>query len=214
MSLLCHSNYIIQMSDQEMLDAGGGVRGIAPGAEPSQDITPTVIKALRDGEHAAYDKVFLRYYNRALGFVSAFVKVREDAEDIVEDIFVSLWVGRERLAPDRNFNLCFYAMVRGAVLGHVNSQDTEEICLEPIPHVGKIDEEFIAAETKRLIGVAVDVMPRERQAVFSMNYNDGLDNAEISRRLKISLPAVEKHLKLALEDIRKTVAAFLAMLSA
>jgi len=55
-------------------------------------------------------------------------------------------------------------------------------------------------------------MSPQRRKVFELNRDEGLSNAEIAEKLGISRKAVEKHMRLALADIRKVITAFLAFL--
>lgn len=173
-----------------------------------------ILTALMKGSHQAYDKIFLKYYDRAIAFVRSFVHTKEDAEDIVEDVFVSLWLHRENLKPTRNFNAYLYTMMRNAVFNHFRSQkvrdkyqDSLSVRVDCVS--GPTDEEFIAKETELLIKLTVDRMPSQRRKVYELRHQEGLDNREIARQLGISVKAVEKQLRLALDDIRKVIVAFL-----
>ena len=205
------------MNDHERSIASSAVtHDRQPGRKLPAGVTSSVIEALRDGDHAAYDSVFLKFYSRTMGFVSSLVKVREDVEDIVEDIFVSLWTNRGKLDPRKNFNSYLYAVAKNAVFNYfryrkVRGNYLENLSYDELGH--SVDEEFLANETKLLIGLVVDNMPAQRGRIFSMNYNEGLTNDEISQQLNISKKAVEKQLRLALADIRRVLATFLAMLT-
>lgn len=181
------------------------------------DVTPAVIEALRGGDHNAYDRVFLCFYDKVNGFVGSLVKHREDAEDIVGDIFVRLWSDREKLDPGRNFSSFMYTSARNAVFNYFRHKKVlNDYAAAASSEEGTCatDEEFIAKETKLLVELTVNNMPSQRQAVFRLNREEGLSNDEIARQLGISRKTVEKHLRLALSDIKQVITSFMLFLLA
>ncbi|MDL2319542.1 RNA polymerase sigma-70 factor [Alistipes sp. OttesenSCG-928-B03] len=175
----------------------------------------TVVQALCGGDHRAYDKIFLKYYESSLAFVRSLVKREEDAEDIVTDVFVGLWANRERLDPTKNFNAYLYSVVRNAVFNYFRTNKVRNNYVNSFPGNDpglSADEEFIARETELLINLTVGRMPDQRKRVFELHQREGKSNAEIAELLGISRKAVEKHLRLALSDIRKVVMAFMTFI--
>jgi len=176
-----------------------------------------LVQALSKGAHQAYDKLFIKYYDRTLNFVRSLIKNQAEAEDIVEDVFVKIWTGRDQLDPAKNFNAYLYRITRNAVFNHFRSQKVHS------QYVGNqlgtadrmtegTDEEFIAKETELLIALAVSQMPQQRRRIFEMRQREGLTNAEIAAQLGITVKAVEKSMRQALSDIRKVITAFLAFI--
>lgn len=175
----------------------------------------STIEGLRRGDHDAFDLVFSKYYKKTLGFVHALIKNQEDAEDIVGDVFVALWTHREKIDPGRNFNAYVYAMARNAVMNYFRSEKIRNSYLNasaPEHESRSSDELFIAKETELLIRLTVNQMPQQRKNIFTLSRDEGLSNDEIAQQLGISKKAVEKQLRLALSDIRKVLAIFVAFL--
>lgn len=167
-----------------------------------------VIEGLRNGDHSSFDKIFYMYYNKVFNLINSMLKDRDDAEDLVEDVFVTLWDKRENIDPGKNFDRFLYVMSRNAVFNYFRSKKVRNKYLDNISleEVGcASDEEFIAKETELLVRMTIDTMPKQRRNVFAMSRNEGLTNDQISEKLGISKKAVEKQLRLALNDIRKVL---------
>lgn len=181
-------------------------------ATSPKTVGSSVIEALRNGDHQAYDKVFYSYHHKVNGFVNSLVKCPEDAEDIVGDIFLSLWTNRLKLDPSRNFNSFLYTSAKNAVLNYFRNKKVRSgyLYAQSGEHSGESsDEAYIARETELLIKLTVAQMPQQRRKVFEMSREDGLSNNEIAQMLGISRKAVEKHIRLAIADIRKVIVCML-----
>lgn len=164
--------------------------------------------ALSEGDHRAFDKIFLKYYDQSVAFVRSMIKREEDAEDIVSGIFENLWINRERLTEVRNFNAYIYSVMKNAIFNYFRHQKVQNSYVDNfVEHTTGYasDEEFIAKEMALCIELAVSQMPEQRRKVFELHNNEGKTNAEISELLGISKKTVEKHLRLALTDIKKVV---------
>jgi len=67
-------------------------------------ITIETLVALRNGEHKAFETVFIAYYNKILSFIDGYIKSKADAEDLTENLFVNLWTNRESIDLSKSFN--------------------------------------------------------------------------------------------------------------
>lgn len=191
-------------------DSSGNKGKLADSQEDSLHIA-----ALINGDNAAFDKIFLKYYSRTLVFVNSLVKRQEDAEDIVEDIFVWIWSNRIKLDPAKNFNSFIYTIARNSALNYFKRNKIKSNYENSFPDTFyslSSDEEFIAQETELLIKLTVENMPPQRRNIFELKHNQQLSNHEIAERLGISVKAVEKHMRLALRDIQHVISAFLAFM--
>lgn len=175
------------------------------------------IEAVSRGDEQAFELLFLHYFPRIKGFISGILQNEEEAEDISQDIFVSMWQSRERLTNIENLNAYLFRVAKNAVYRHIERsllfRDFQE---QQINHAlftstdnDSIEEELYAKELDFLISVAVEKMPPQRKQIYKMSRVEGISNDEIAERLSISKRTVENHLTQALADIRKIIGFFI-----
>ena len=173
-------------------------------------IDKTTIIDLRDGSHEAFERVFHAFWGRVKAFIFGYVKSDADAEELAEEVFVGLWVGRERLDPARSLSSYLHTVARNAALNFLRHKLVRSGTPTPSEESAITgEEELIARETALLIEMAVEKMPAQRREIYRLSRIEGLKNDEIAARLGTTKSNVESHLSLALKDIRKVIMAVL-----
>lgn len=174
------------------------------------------IEAVSRGDEQAFESLFLHYFPRIKGFISGILQNEEEAEDISQDIFVSMWQNRERLTNIENLNAYLFRIAKNTVFRHIERsllfkdyQQQTEYAAFVSGENDSIEEELYAKELEFLISVAVEKMPPQRKQIYRMSRVAGLSNDDIATRLSISKRTVENHLTLALADIRKIIGFFI-----
>ena len=153
----------------------------------SNNIDIKTLEAFQDGNHKAFETIFIAYYNKTKTFIDGYIKSEPDAEELTEDLFVNLWINRHSIDAYLN-----------------NNQNTE--------YSSTSEEDLIAKELEMLIDKLVGGMPEQRRMIYTLSRNEGLSNAEIAERLNTTKRNVESQLSLALKEIRKVISCFLVSL--
>jgi RNA polymerase sigma-70 factor (ECF subfamily) len=164
---------------------------------------------LSKGEIASFDALFVRYYPLVLQFILGFVKNREDARDLSQDIFLKIWLQREKLTEVENLHNYLFQMAKNVVFDFFR----KEIATGPMETAPKItieeeaslDAYVEARDLEMLIDAAVERMPEQRRKVFHMSRYEGLSNDEIAQQLEISKRTVETHISHALKELKTLI---------
>lgn len=145
------------------------------------------------GNEAAFTELYRRYWKRMFAMAYLRLDRRELAEDIVQDVFASLWNNREK-ADIQNVEAWLATAVKYGVMMLVNRRLSREVMPGEQGDISFADntidyrflEQHIAAEMNRL--------PEKCRLVFTYSREHGYSNAQIAEELNISEKAVEKHI--------------------
>lgn len=129
------------------------------------------------------------------------------AEDVVQDIFMKLWVKRETLGEVNNLDDYIFIIARNEIVSTLRKQNkltlvsVEDPVLDDIPET--IHNTLVLKETEILINQAVNQLPPQQRKVFLLTRRNGLSHAEIGSLLKINARTVNNHITRALHSIQQ-----------
>ena len=177
----------------------------------NNEIDIKTLEALRCGDHKAFESIFIAYYNRIRVFIFGYIKSESDAEELTEDLFVSLWEKKTSIDISKSFNSYLHTIARNAALNflkhkylhtaYVNNTQLSE-------YSDTSEEDLIAKELGLQVDNIVDKMPTQRKQIYLLSRKEGLSNTEIAQKLNTTNRNVESQLSLALKEIRKVISMF------
>jgi len=171
-------------------------------------ITPEVIEALRNGDHAAFKKVYIHYRMPLFSFIRRLVGEAEKADGMVQDIFADLWEKRERLDPEKNIKSYLFVIARRTAFKQLFKKEVLEeytsLDEDSIPEYTGVEDLLEARETQLIIDLAVANMPKQRREVFVL-HRDGYDIDHIAKELNMKKENVYNHLTRARKEIREVI---------
>ncbi|MEM9930071.1 MAG: RNA polymerase sigma-70 factor [Bacteroidota bacterium] len=181
---------------------GAGMEPIK--AETDQEL----FRRLRQGESAALDALFRRYYADLCRIALRFVQDEQEAEDIIQDLFVSIW---EKRATQREDLEAVGAYLRRAArnrsLNYLRDRkripvDDGEIPIG-IPANTHADDQLNQEELRDRIHTAIDALPERCRLVFVMSKIEDMPQKEIAQALAISPKTVENQMTRAYRYLRE-----------
>ena len=167
-----------------------------------------LITGLREGDYGSYETLFQRYYVKFVNFVDCLIKDRDAAKDIVQEAFMKVYANREDLQEDLSIENYLYVIVKRLTLNFIRDHKkrvapfVQEERQTMIPAWGGVEDIVIANESRARIQEAVSQMPAQRRKVWILSREQGLSNKEIAERLGLSVRTVDRHISLALQQIR------------
>lgn len=179
-------------------------------------IAQPVIEAMCRGDQEAFRSVYLHTYDKLKGFLSYLLGSSEDAEDVVQDVFLYIAENREKIDPSQNFKGYLYTVARhmaGKKLARRMNDDkyadyrnnlAPDLALSP-------DEQVMTNELALAITIYIDNMPPQRKRVYEMSRKEDKSIKEIAEAMEISPNTVKSHLQSAMNGLRELIGLFLLL---
>jgi RNA polymerase sigma-70 factor (ECF subfamily) len=162
------------------------------------------------------ERVFRDHYAALCTFVCGFVGSREVAEDIVQDLFCSIWQDSERwMAADDALRPMLFVAARNRALDvlkqrRVRERYAEQTALAAAPHAGWAPDEAAAwGEIESALDAAIAALPEGAREIFLLSRRDGLTYREIAERFGLSVKTVETQIRRALIKLRAQLGAMI-----
>lgn len=177
-----------------------------------EELIPGIsIDALRARNKLAFEALFLHYYKPLCYFSERLLKDQPAAEDIVEEIFIKLWDRLEQFESLLHVKRYLYKSCRNGCLDHIKvSQrvDARErtFISSLMDSEDSFDHEFIRSEVLGQIYQAIHQLPAQCGKIMSLSYIDGCQNADISKKLGLSVQTVKNQKTRGLKILQRQLA--------
>lgn len=168
------------------------------------DFDKQYVAAIKNGDKEAFAHVYEYYWKKLLAVSFRHTKDKEMAEEIVQDVFVSLWQRRKDLEIEHLSNYLATA-VKFATFKRLHRTRRQEMIREAIlpKEAQQLDEQAIDARfLQEYIDGVVEKLPERCKLVFQMSRNAQKSHQEIAKELQISEKAVEANITRALKVLR------------
>ena len=147
------------------------------------------IKGINEQHPAAYHQLYNEYYKALVLYAINFLSSQQAAEDIVQDLFATMWEKKMRFLSLPSFRTYLYNSIRNASLNYLKHQNVESLYLERL------------ASTYREITEEEDT--NEEEVYRLLLHMDGKKNEEIATALGISIETVKTQKKRAIQSIKE-----------
>jgi len=177
------------------------------------DLTDNLLVDLLKSDNAqAFETIYRRYWRQLFGFVYQQIGSKEDTEEIIQELMLSLWQNRTR-SQIRSLNAFLFIAARNLINRHlrtrINMRKYHEYQLmrEVFENIDT-DEIFNEKQLSDAIEKALRQLPEKTVAIFRMNKMDELSVKAIASKMGLSDKAVEYHITKSLKMIREHLQGF------
>jgi RNA polymerase sigma-70 factor (family 1) len=157
------------------------------------------------GSEDAFDTIFKRYYEGLLGFAKVLIPYPSDeAEDIVAEMFCTLWLNRKQLHINNTLKAYLYTAVKNRVMDYYRKRRTIfSTPEEDIPASSQQPDHLLMyKDVDTHIQALINQLPPQMKLVFRMNRYEGFSYEEIAGLLNISVNSVKTHMFRALKSLK------------
>ena len=176
-----------------------------------------LLETLQAGDITAFEMIFKTYYQPLCNYAYSFVHDREEAEEIVQATFLSVWEKKDNLSIHTGVKPYLYAMVRNAALNVLKHEKVKQQHATVELAVAERSSESVtrtvmATELEERIAKALNKLPEQCRLVFKLSRFEELKYAEIAEELNISVKTVENQMGKALKIMREQLKDYLPLL--
>jgi RNA polymerase sigma-70 factor (ECF subfamily) len=178
---------------------------------PGNHIDKELLLRVAKGDELAFRAVYDFYKARFHAAAFKMTRSADDAEEIVQEVFITLWNQRTKVGGAQNPVNYFYKILHNTIYSHFrklaherqlklkvagNERDADE---------SPVEERLIDKEELEILEAVITQLPPQQQLVYRLSKQQGLTREQIAEKLKISPNTVKNHLAVASEFVREHV---------
>jgi len=174
------------------------------------DKTEEIIRRLKNNEKSAVDELFAYYYTRLFLFSKSILKVENGIMDLLQEVFIKIWLNRQKIGNAETFNAYVYTITKNEVLNLIrtNIRDNsfrDEFFSRSVAEEYQTQNTLEFDEVKTAVDKIVAGLPEKRRQVFILSRTEGLSNKEIAIQLNIAEKTVEDHITHAIRHLKSAL---------
>jgi len=168
-----------------------------------------LVEKLRGGDPLAFEVLFYKYRNKVKGFAKKMIPTHIDPEEIVQEVFVRVWIKKETIIPDKNFQSYIFSIAKHLILDQIKSAVNRRLYfVEEQFQQDIMDEEgseisAVPQDSEEKLHKLIQQLPDRRREIFTLSRFEGLSYKQIAERLNITENTVDSQIRNALAFIRK-----------
>lgn len=167
-----------------------------------------VLSRIKEGDEDAFAVLFRDYKDKLYGFFFDLTHSADKAEDLVQDIFLKIWQGRNHLNKVNNINAYIFRVAQNYAIDQLRKTtkeilsfsdtfetDMDALSLSP-------EDTYEKKELNKIMQAAVDTLPNQQKKIFILRYIESLSHEEIAKSMNISVSTTQNHMRHALANVR------------
>lgn len=176
-----------------------------------------LIDQIRQGDNKSFELLFNLYSKNLVRYAATIVKDQDEAEDIVQQLFVGIWTKKETLDVNSSLKSYLYKSVYNSSLNKIKQQTVKDSYAVYFTYVADGTAAGAAAEMERKetdlrIQQAIDDLPEQCGIIFRMSRFEQLKYQQIADQMGLSVKTVENQMGKALKHMRERLKDYITIL--
>lgn len=166
-----------------------------------------ILAKIAKGDQQAFGILFNFYRNKVYGYALTILQEDTAAEEIVQDVFIKLWIKRKTLLTIENFGGFLRIITRNETLNALkkiaSEQKNYQIANQNTSDIDSgTENEIQFRETKKLLDAAIEKLPPQQKLIYNLCHIEGLKQRDVAEKLNLSPLTVKTHLRDAVKSIK------------
>lgn len=167
-----------------------------------------LLSEVSKGDSCAFESLFNKYKSITYSYALKICQSQTIAEEIVQDVFMNLWINRARLKQIDNFGGYLRVITRNEALQVLRRLALQARYYEKTAEYwteqhNETEGTILYNESCQILDRALNALPPQQQLIYRMCHLDGMKQQEVADQLQISPLTVKAHLRQAVLRIRK-----------
>lgn len=166
-----------------------------------------LIISIRNGSKDAFKLLYDRYCKKLFYFSLRYLDDKEEAEELVQSVFINIWEHRNSLNETLSVKNYIYRSALNYIYNYlkkkaVHARYVEAELRKSEPQSNQTYNNIFYNDLERSISSIVEKLPLQQRKIFQLSRFDGLSHEEIARTLNLTVRTVENHIYRALKIIK------------
>jgi RNA polymerase sigma-70 factor (ECF subfamily) len=177
----------------------------------AEDIVILSLKVADHDDQTAFEQLFYHFYPGLFSFATAYMKNREWAMEVTDDVLINLWENRKMLPAIKNLTYYLYVATKHGSLNCLQkNRKNSNLDLDQVPSATfalhrNPENILVSEEILRDIENAISSLPGKCQLIFRLIKEEGLKYREVAELMGLSIKTVEAQMSIALRRIEATI---------
>lgn len=173
--------------------------------------TKHLLNALQNGSKSAFETIYHRLADKLLQYINSRVRDREVSEEIVQEVFLSLWLNKTEFESFSALEAYLFKASKYQILNYIRSEEVRNRYAEHLTlffaqeYDNSVEQMINMEDLKAVIEQHIEQLPPKCQEAFRLSRYMHKSIAETAELMGISTRTVENYITQALTHLRKNL---------
>ncbi|HTN06841.1 RNA polymerase sigma-70 factor [Agriterribacter sp.] len=167
-----------------------------------------ILCQVSEGNEIAFRQLYEKYKDQVYYISFKFFKSQSIAEDVLQEVFLKIWMHKEKLSVIDSFSAYLTVILRNHIYNRFRKLANEEVFIRKaaatqVEHHNYTLDNVLLNESRNLLTKAIEKLPPQQKKAFELSRIEGKKHEEIARLMNISKETVKKHVMEASRTLKR-----------
>jgi len=173
------------------------------------------ITELQNGSYRAFDALYTMHSRRLYSFIYRLTKSKDDTREIVQDVFIKIWLNRENITVTGSFQSYLFTVAKHMAINRFRANINSPAFVDYIDLINEmrlsgnnITEQLDFSEFRQKLAAAKKSLTETQLTIFELSKELGYSNAEVAEKLNLSVQTVKNQLTIILKILKEKLSSY------